>query len=122
MAHHKGTDPNGIGDIYTALWKANLTNADEHRVRLDCYIPKSVKLCFDDGNQGTVVHADSHKVWLYKTMFRAGFRLPFTSITRGRLCHLGLAPHQIVPIAWWVFLACGILWPMVLRKESPLTV
>jgi hypothetical protein len=68
------------------------------------------------------VHANSHKVWLYETMFCAGFRLPFTPIIRGRLCHLGLATHQIVPIAWHVFLTCAVLWPMVLGKENPLTV
>jgi hypothetical protein len=50
MAHDKGTDTDGMGDTYPALWKANLTKVDKHRVRLDCYIPKSVKLCFDDGN------------------------------------------------------------------------
>jgi hypothetical protein len=49
MAHDEGTDSDGMGDIYPTSWKANLTKVDERWVKLNFYIPKSVKLRFDDG-------------------------------------------------------------------------
>ena len=77
MAHDEGTESDSMGESYPIVWKADLTKADEHRIRLDCYIPKSVKLRFNDGKQDTVVRVDSHEVCLYEAMFHACFRLPF---------------------------------------------
>jgi hypothetical protein len=88
-----------MGETYPALSKAHLTKADERRIRLDCYIPKLVKLCFDEEKQGVVVRTDSHEVCLYETMFQVGFRLPFLPIVWELLHRLGLVLHQIAPNA-----------------------
>ena len=70
-----------MGDTYPPLWKAHLTKADERWVRVDCDIPKLVKLHFDDEKWGAMVRADSHEVYLYEAMFRVGFSLPFPWVT-----------------------------------------
>lgn len=76
-----------------------MTKDDEHRVRLDCYIPKSMKFQFDDKKKGTIVRVDENEVCLYETMFRAGLKLPFPKVIRELLGRLNVAPHQLVPNA-----------------------
>jgi hypothetical protein len=73
-----GNDSDGLGDAHPALWEAKLTKADEHRIRSECFIPKFVKIRFDEAKSGAVVRSDSHEVCLYKTMFKAG-PTPFPS-------------------------------------------
>ena len=99
MSQEGGSNFDGMGETYHALWKGHLTKADKRRIRLDCYIPKLVKHCFDEAKQGIVVCTDSHEVCLYETIFWVGFRLPFLPIVRERLHRLGLASYQIAPNA-----------------------
>jgi hypothetical protein len=58
-----------MGESYPALWVAHLTKADEHRVRMECYIPKTIKIRFDEEGKGVVVRSDCHEVCLYEAMF-----------------------------------------------------
>jgi hypothetical protein len=117
-----GNDSDGLGDAHPALWEAKLTKADEPWIRLECYVPKFVKIRFDTEKKGIVVRSDCHKVYMYETMFRVGFRLPFLPMVRELLDYLDLALHQLVPNAWRVFHACMVLWPLALGKEHQLTV
>jgi hypothetical protein len=48
MPGDKELGSDGMGNTYPALWWPELTKADERRIKIDCYIPKSVKLRFDD--------------------------------------------------------------------------
>ena len=73
MPRDGDSDSYGMGESYPTLWVAHLTKADERRVRMECYIPKNVKICFDDESKGAVVRSDYHEVCLYEAMFRADF-------------------------------------------------
>jgi hypothetical protein len=88
-----GNDSDGLGDAHPALWDAKLTKADEPRIRLECFIPKFVKIRFDTEKKGVVVRSNYHEVCVYKTMFRATFRLPFLPMVQELLDNLDLAPH-----------------------------
>jgi hypothetical protein len=69
MSHGDRLDSDGLGNTYPALWKANLTKVNVKWVRLAYYIPKSVKLCFDDEKKGVVVSIEVHELCLYEAMF-----------------------------------------------------
>ena len=112
-----GNDSDGLGEAHPALWESKLSRADERRVRLECFILKFIKICFDEENFGAVVRSDCHEVCVYETMFRAGFRLPFLPVVQEFLGYLDLAPHQITPNAWRVFHSCMALWPLALGKQ-----
>jgi hypothetical protein len=116
MSRGEDLGSNGLGNSYPALWRAELTKANERRIKADYFILKSVKLRFDNEKVGAIVRSDSHKVCMYETMLRAGFRLPYSRVVQGLLSHLHQALHQIVPNACRVFYACIVLWPMVLGK------
>jgi hypothetical protein len=62
-----------MGDAHPSLWEAKLTKADKHRIRSKCYIPRFVKIRFDEQKSGAVVRLDCHEVCLYEAMFRASF-------------------------------------------------
>lgn len=47
MGHDNELDSDGLGHSYPAIWKADLTSADEPRIRRDCFIPQTVNLRFD---------------------------------------------------------------------------
>jgi hypothetical protein len=117
-----GNDSDWLGDAHPALWEAKLTKADERRIKLECFIPKFVKIRFDEVKSGVVVHLDCHEVYLYKTMFKVGFQLPFLPVVQELLHYLDLAPHQIMPNAWRVLHDCMVLWPLALGKEHQLIV
>jgi hypothetical protein len=111
----------GLGNSYPALWRPELSKVDEKRICEECFIPKTVKLRFDDEKLGVIIQSDAHEVCLYETMFHAGFRLPFSRVIRELLSHLNLAPNQIVPNTWRVFSACTVLWPLVLGMGNFVT-
>ena len=75
-----GNDSNGLGEAHPALWESKLSKAEESRIRSKCFIPKFIKIRFDEEKLGVVVRSDCHKVCVYETMFRAGFRLPFLPV------------------------------------------
>ena len=104
------------------LWESKLFSAEERRIRLECFIPRFVKIRFDEEKSSAVVRLDCHEVYLYETMFKAGFRLLFLPIVRELLQYLDLPPHQLVPNAWRVLHSCILLWPLVLGKQHQLTV
>jgi hypothetical protein len=116
-----GNDTDGLGDAHPALWEAKLTSADEHRIRAECYVPKFIKIRFDEAKSGAVVRSDCHEVCVYEAMFQTGFRLSFLPVVRELPHYLDLAPHQLVPNAWRVLHACMVLWPLALGKEHQLT-
>jgi hypothetical protein len=39
-----GNDSDGLGEAHPALWEAHLTNADEGQIRIECFIPKYIKI------------------------------------------------------------------------------
>ena len=61
------------GDDSDGLGKAYLTNADESQIRTECFIPSYIKIQFDREKSGSMVCSDTHKVCLYKAMFKAKF-------------------------------------------------
>jgi hypothetical protein len=73
-------DNDGLVNTYPTLWKAELKDADEPRVRETYCIPSLVQLRFDNEGIGALVDPDKHEVCLYVDMFEAGFRLPFPRI------------------------------------------
>ena len=75
-----GNDSDGLGEAHLALWESKLSRADEHRVRSECFLPKFVKIRFDEEKSGAVVHSNCNEVCVYEIMFRAGFRLPFLPV------------------------------------------
>jgi hypothetical protein len=115
-------DSDGLDDAHPALWEAKLSRADEHRIKAKCFIPRFVKIRFDEEKKGAIVRSDYHEVCVYEAMFRVGFRLPFLSMVRELLNYLNLAPHQLVPNAWRYLHTCTVLWPLALGKERQLTV
>ncbi|KAI8537829.1 hypothetical protein RHMOL_Rhmol09G0054300 [Rhododendron molle] len=58
---------------------------------------------------------------LYITAFEGGLRLLFPTIVREVLCHLGLAPAQIVPNSWRHLIGCAALWAAMSNGETPLS-
>jgi hypothetical protein len=118
MSRGEDSGSDGLGNSYPTLWRPELIKADERRIRVDYFIPKSVKIRFDDEKISAIVCSDAHEVCLYETTFHASYRLPFPRVVRQLLSHLNLASHQIVPNAWRVFYTCIILWPMVLGKGN----
>jgi hypothetical protein len=88
-----GDDSDGLGDAHPAMWESKLSRADERRVRKECFIPLFVKLRFGEKKNGAILRLDRHEVCVYKTMFKAGFRLPFLPMVRELLNYLDLAPH-----------------------------
>jgi hypothetical protein len=117
-----GNKSDVLGDAHPTLWEAKLSKTDKRRIRGKCYISKFIKIRFDEEKLGAVVCSDYHEVYLYKTMFRAGFRLPFLLVIRELLHYLDLAPHQIMPNTWRVLYGCMVLLPLALGKEHQLTV
>ena len=117
-----GNDSDGLGEAHPALWESKLSRADERRVRSECFILKFIKIYFDEEKSGAVVRSDCHKVCVYETMFRAGFRLSFLPVVQEFLGYLDLAPHQIAPNALRVFHSCMVLWPLALEKQHQLSV
>ena len=75
-----GNDSDGLGDSHPTLWESKLSAADEAWIRVECYIPRYMKIRFDTEKSGAVVRTDTHEVCLYETMFKAGFRLPFIPV------------------------------------------
>jgi hypothetical protein len=73
-------DNDGLVNTCPTLWKVELKDADEPRVRETCCIPSLVQLRFDNEGFGALVDPDKHEVCLYVDMFEAGFRLPFLRI------------------------------------------
>ena len=116
-----GNDSDGLGEAHPALWESKLSRANECRVRSKCFIPKFIKIWFDE-KSGAVVRSDCHEVYMYETMFKAGFRLPFLPVVWEFLGYLDLAPHQIALNAWRVFHSCMVLWPLALEKQHQLSV
>lgn len=110
------------GDDSDGLGKAYLTNADESQIRTECFIPSYIKIQFDREKSGSMVCSDTHKVCLYKAMFKAKFWFPFITVVRDLLRYLDLAPHQLSPNAWRTFYNCLVLWPLALGKEHQLSV
>ena len=55
MPQDNESDLDGMGESSPTLWVAHLTKADERRVRMECYIPKTIKIRFDDEGKGVVV-------------------------------------------------------------------
>jgi hypothetical protein len=93
MSGGEDSGSDGLGNSYPALLQPELTKADKRRIRVNCFIPKSVKLRFGDEKAGVIVRSDAYKVFLYETMFRPGFRLPFLRVVQEFLSHFNLAPH-----------------------------
>lgn len=93
MPRDGDSNSEGMGESHPALSVAHLTKADKRRVRMECFILKSIKIRFDEEGKGTVLRLDSHEVCLYEAMFQASFWLPFLPIIRELLHHLDLAPH-----------------------------
>ena len=75
-----GHNSNGLGDAHLALWESKISRADECQIRSECFIPRFIKIRFDEEKSGAVVRSDYHEVCLYETMFRASFRLTFLLI------------------------------------------
>jgi hypothetical protein len=75
-----GNDYDGLGEAHPTLLKSKLSRAEKHRIRLECFIPKFIKIQFDEEKLGVVVRSDCHEVYVYETMFRAGFRLIFLPV------------------------------------------
>ena len=94
-----GNDSDGLGEAHPALWDSKLSRADERRVRSEYFILKFIKIRFDEEKSGAVVCSECHEVYVYETMFRAGFRLPFLPMVREFLGYLDLALHQLTPNA-----------------------
>lgn len=69
MDHNNESDLDGLGHAYPAMWKAELTSADEPRIRRECFILPTVNLHFDTEQAGAVVRAEENKVCLYEAMF-----------------------------------------------------
>jgi hypothetical protein len=115
-----GNDSDGLGDAHHALWEAKLSKADEHRIKTECYIPRFVKIRFDEERKGAIVHSDYHEVCVYEAMFRASFQLLFLPMVRELLNYLDLAPHQLAPNAWTVLYTYMVLWPLAMGKERQL--
>ena len=117
-----GHDSNGLGDAHPALWESKISRVDEHRIRSECFIPRFIKIRFDEEKLGAMVRSDCHEVCLYEAMFKADFRLPFHLVVRKLLNYLNLASHQLVPNAWRVLYSCMVMWPLTLGKQHQLTV
>lgn len=66
-----------MGESYPTLWVAHLTNVDEHGVRMECYIPKAIKIRFDEEGKGTVVCSNCHE----STCMRPCFGPVFNSLS-----------------------------------------
>ena len=115
-----GNDFDGLGEAYPFFWESKLKKANERQIRAECYIPKNLKIRFDVEEKGVVVCSNSHEVYLYETMFRVGFRLPFLPMIRELLHHLDLAPHQLVLTMWKILYGCMVLWLLTLGKECQL--
>ena len=92
-----GNDFDGLGEAHPTLWESKLSRVEEHRIRSECFVPKFIKLRFDEEKSGAVVRSDCHEVCVYETMFRAGFRLHFLPVVREFLNYLDLAHHQLAP-------------------------
>jgi hypothetical protein len=110
-------DSDGLGVAHPALWEAKLSKTDERQIRLECYIPKFVKIHFDEAKSGAVVCSDCHEVYVYEAMFQVGFRLSFLPMVQELLNYLDLAPHQLTPNVWRVIHGCMVFWPLALGKE-----
>jgi hypothetical protein len=96
----KETDATDVVDTsHLGLWRIEITCTDEPRLRRAYSIPSSVKLHFNTKNKGAMVHESEHEVCVYKDMFEAGFRFPFSRVVREMLHYLQIAPHQLVPNA-----------------------
>jgi hypothetical protein len=88
-----GNDSDGLGDTHPALWEAKLSKVDERWIRTECYIPRFIKIWFNEEKKGAIVCSNYHEVCVYEAMFWAGFRLPFLPMVRELLNYLDLAPH-----------------------------
>jgi hypothetical protein len=117
-----GHDSDGLGETHPAFWASHLSAADERRIRKECFIPRFIKLRFDENQSGAVARSDTHEACVYEHMFKAGLRLPFIPIFRELLGFLNLSPHQLSPNAWRTFIACVILWPLALGSNHTLTI
>lgn len=115
-----GNDFDGLGDTHPTLWEAKLSKANERRIRTECYIPRFVKIQFDEERKGAIVHSDCHEVCVYEVMFKAGFQLSFLPMVREVHNYLDLAPHRLAPNAWTVLYTCMVLWPLAMGKECQL--
>jgi hypothetical protein len=73
MPQDDDSNSDDMSESHPTLWVAHLTKVDEHQVRTECFIPKNIKICFDEEGKGAVVRSDSHEVYLYNGMFRDGF-------------------------------------------------
>jgi hypothetical protein len=117
-----GNDSDDLGETHPSLWVSHLTNANEGRIRAECYIPNFIRIRFDTERSGAMAHSNTHKVCLYEAMFKAGFQLLFIPLVRELLGFLNLSPHQLSPNAWRTFFDCVVLWPLALGKQQQLTV
>ena len=61
-------------------------------------------------------------VEVYEQMFKAGFRLPLSTLHRCLLQNLGLAVTQIAPNAWRIFLGAKVLYRVLSKRRRQLTV
>jgi hypothetical protein len=64
-----GNDSDGLGDSHPALWEAKLSKVDKRWILKECFIPRFVKLWFDEEKSGAIVHLDRHEVCVYEVMF-----------------------------------------------------
>jgi hypothetical protein len=117
-----GNDSDGLGEAHPALWVSHLTNADEGRIRAECFIPNFIKIRFDMESQVLwPVQTPTRSVYT-RPCSRPDFRLPFIPIVRELLGFLDLSPHQLSPNTWRTFFGCVVLWPLALGKQHQLTV
>jgi hypothetical protein len=67
MSGGEDSGSDGLGDnTYPSLWWPELTKADERQIKMEFFIPRSVKLHFDDERKGAIVHVDAHEVCPYE--------------------------------------------------------
>lgn len=98
-----------------------MTERDIERLRREYSIPNVVSIRITGHDEGAVAHNQNTEVCVLKGIFKVGVHFSLLPVIQELLCELRLAPIQILPNGWRFVLACAIIWPMSLGKDSSLS-
>ena len=84
-------------------------------------IPKDVILRIPESDEVACL-SKYGDVAFYKADFNAGVRFPLQPLIRELLDRLSLSPGQLAPNAWWIVVACMVMWKVCSDGKDDLTV
>ena len=119
--------PDGLRQFLLPLmWSINNFNSIIKRPHFETFrdryqIPINVPICLPFKFE-KCYYQDVEDVGVYEQMFKAGLRLPLSTLHRRLLQYLGIAVTQITPNSWRVFLGAKVLYRVLTNGERKLTV